>query len=122
MQHVPRKTLLAHLARGAARPRRGRGRTSRPPWSALEGRARQAAAATAAAAAVGLVGGGLWWRRNPSPCPYAQRLWVELPHPSVTRARLLEILDPRPAERMLEVGPGTGYYTLPVARRLAPGG
>jgi len=31
-------------------------------------------------------------------------------------------LDPEPGERLLEVGPGTGYYTLPVARRLEPGG
>jgi ubiquinone/menaquinone biosynthesis C-methylase UbiE len=64
----------------------------------------------------------LWWRRNPSPCPYHQRFWVELPHPSITRGRLEEILDPRPGEPMLEVGPGTGYYTLAVARRLGPDG
>ena len=28
----------------------------------------------------------------------------------------------RPGERLLEVGPGTGYYALPVAEWLAPGG
>ncbi len=66
--------------------------------------------------------GALWWRKNPSACPYGQRFWVELPHPLITRARLREALDPKPGERLLEVGPGTGYYALPIASALAPGG
>jgi ubiquinone/menaquinone biosynthesis C-methylase UbiE len=53
----------------------------------------------------------LWWRRNPSACPYSQRFWVEAPHPFITRSRLAEILAPRAGERILEIGPGTGYYT-----------
>ena len=57
----------------------------------------------------------LWWRKNPSACPYGQRFWVEAPHPLITRARLREILEPRPGERLLEIGPGTGYYTLELA-------
>jgi ubiquinone/menaquinone biosynthesis C-methylase UbiE len=71
-------------------------------------------------AAVGA--GALWWRRNPSACPYSQRFWVEAPHPFITRGRLRETLDPQPGERVLEVGPGTGYYSLPVAGWIAPGG
>jgi SAM-dependent methyltransferase len=77
---------------------------------------------------LGLVGFGavlaaaLWWRKHPSACPYGQRFWVEPPHPLVTRARLREVLAPRPGERVLEVGPGTGYYSLPVAEWLSPGG
>ena len=63
----------------------------------------------------------LWWRRNPSAMPYWQRLFVELPHPGITRSRLIEILEPRPGERLLEVGPGTGYYSLPVAEELDGG-
>ena len=59
----------------------------------------------------------LWWRKNPSACPYGQRFWVEAPHPGITRKRLLEALEPRPGERVLEIGPGTGYYTLDVAAR-----
>jgi ubiquinone/menaquinone biosynthesis C-methylase UbiE len=69
-----------------------------------------------------LLGAALWWRRNPSACPYSQRFWVEAPHPFITRERLREILEPSPGERLLEVGPGTGYYALPVAEWLAPDG
>jgi ubiquinone/menaquinone biosynthesis C-methylase UbiE len=72
--------------------------------------------------AAALLGAALWWRRNPSACPYSQRFWVQAPHPFITRERLGEILAPRPGERLLEVGPGTGYYALPVASWLAPQG
>jgi ubiquinone/menaquinone biosynthesis C-methylase UbiE len=65
--------------------------------------------------AAGVGGAALWWRKNPSACPYGQRFWVEAPHPLITRARLREILEPRPGERLLEIGPGTGYYTLELA-------
>jgi protein-L-isoaspartate O-methyltransferase len=74
------------------------------------------------AAAVAVVGAALWWRKHPSACPYGQRFWVEAPHPLITRARLRELLKPEPGERVLEVGPGTGYYTLDVAEWLSPGG
>jgi ubiquinone/menaquinone biosynthesis C-methylase UbiE len=76
----------------------------------------------AAAAAAAVAGAALWWRKNPSACPYSQRFWVEAPHPFITRARLREVLAPQPGERVLEVGPGTGYYALPVADWLKPGG
>jgi ubiquinone/menaquinone biosynthesis C-methylase UbiE len=67
------------------------------------------------AGALALAGVALWWRTHPSACPYSQRFWVEAPHPLITRRRLREALTPTNAERLLEVGPGTGYYTLPVA-------
>jgi ubiquinone/menaquinone biosynthesis C-methylase UbiE len=38
------------------------------------------------------------------------------------RERLLEVLAPRAGERILEVGCGTGYYALHVARDLLPAG
>jgi ubiquinone/menaquinone biosynthesis C-methylase UbiE len=63
-----------------------------------------------------------WWRRHPSACPYAQRFWVEAPHPFIGRERLQEALRPEPGMNVLEVGPGTGYYTLETAKRLMPGG
>jgi ubiquinone/menaquinone biosynthesis C-methylase UbiE len=75
-----------------------------------------------AAVGAGVVGSALWWRVNPSACPYGQRFWVEAPHPFITRGRLRDALGPQPGETVLEVGPGTGYYTLAVARRLAPSG
>jgi ubiquinone/menaquinone biosynthesis C-methylase UbiE len=65
--------------------------------------------------AAAVVAAALWWRKNPSACPYGQRFWVEAPHPLITRARLREILEPRPGEHLLEIGPGTGYYTLELA-------
>ncbi|HEY5815363.1 MAG TPA: methyltransferase domain-containing protein [Solirubrobacterales bacterium] len=73
------------------------------------------------AAGLATLGAALWWRKNPSACPYGQRLWVELPHPVVTRDRLREVLAPEVGERVLEIGPGTGYYTLDMAEWLVPG-
>jgi ubiquinone/menaquinone biosynthesis C-methylase UbiE len=76
--------------------------------------------------ALGLIGAGvgaaaLWWRRNPSACPYGQRFWVEAPHPVVTPERLRSVLRPEPGERVLEIGPGTGYYTLDMAEWVGGG-
>lgn len=79
-------------------------------------------AAVGGALAAAVVAYALWWRKNPSACPYALRFFVELPHPFITRARLREILAPRSGERVLEVGPGTGYYALHVAECLGPSG
>jgi ubiquinone/menaquinone biosynthesis C-methylase UbiE len=73
------------------------------------------------AALIGIIY-ALWWRKHPSPCPYSQRFWVKLPRPVITRSRLQAILKPQPDERILEIGPGTGYYTLPVAHWLDPHG
>jgi ubiquinone/menaquinone biosynthesis C-methylase UbiE len=83
---------------------------------------RKALKRTAAAAGAGVLGAALWWRRNPSACPYNQRFWVEAPHPLITRPRLREALAPAPGQRLLEVGPGTGYYALEVAAWIEPGG
>jgi ubiquinone/menaquinone biosynthesis C-methylase UbiE len=55
-------------------------------------------------------------RRHPQALPYALRLFIEGPHPFITHERLHEILAPAPGDRILEVGPGTGYYSLEVAR------
>ena len=61
-------------------------------------------------------------RKEPSACPYGLRFSLDLPHPFVTRPRLREMLSPEPGQRVLEVGPGTGYYALQAARWLEPGG
>ena len=76
--------------------------------------------------AVLLAGGAAIWatraRGNPMACPYGQRLFLDLPRPFMRRQTLREMLDLAPGERVLEVGPGTGYYSLDVARQIAPGG
>lgn len=76
----------------------------------------------ALAAGAATLAAALWWRKNPSACPYGQRFWVEAPHPIITRERLREVLRPEPGERLLEIGPGTGYYTLDLAEWVGPGG
>ena len=75
-----------------------------------------------AAAALGALAAALWWRRNPSACPYGQRFWGEVPHPGITRGRLRDVLAPAGGERVLEIGPGTGYYTLDLAEWIGPEG
>jgi SAM-dependent methyltransferase len=75
-----------------------------------------------AAAALATLGAALWWRKNPSACPYSQRFWVEAPHPIITRERLRQVLAPAPGERLLEIGPGSGYYTLDMAEWIGPNG
>lgn len=74
------------------------------------------------AAAGATLAAALWWRKNPSACPYGQRFWVEAPHPIITRERLRSVLRPQPGERLLEVGVGTGYYSGELAEWVAPGG
>jgi ubiquinone/menaquinone biosynthesis C-methylase UbiE len=74
------------------------------------------------AAAIATLGAALWWRKNPSACPYGQRFWVEAPHPIITRERLRSVLRPEPGERLLEIGVGTGYYSLEMAEWIGPEG
>jgi ubiquinone/menaquinone biosynthesis C-methylase UbiE len=74
------------------------------------------------AAGLATLAAALWWRKNPSACPYGQRFWVEAPHPVISRDRLRGVLRPEPGERVLEIGPGTGYYTLDIAEWLGPDG
>jgi ubiquinone/menaquinone biosynthesis C-methylase UbiE len=74
------------------------------------------------AAVAATVAAGFWWRKNPSACPYGQRFWVEAPHPFISRERLREVLRPQPGERLLEIGVGTGYYSLELAESVGPAG
>jgi ubiquinone/menaquinone biosynthesis C-methylase UbiE len=74
------------------------------------------------AAGAATLAAALWWRKNPSACPYGQRFWVEAPHPIITRDRLRSVLRPQPGERLLEIGVGTGYYSLDLAEWVGPEG
>jgi ubiquinone/menaquinone biosynthesis C-methylase UbiE len=74
------------------------------------------------AATAGTLAAAVWWRKNPSACPYGQRFWVEAPHPFITHDRLREVLRPQPGERLLELGVGTGYYSCELAEWVAPEG
>jgi len=67
-------------------------------------------------------GGAFWWFSDRAPYPYAQRRLLDLPLPFLTSACLDEVLGPKPGERMLEIGPGTGLQSLHVAPQLEPGG
>ena len=78
--------------------------------------------AAAGAGAGGVLAAALWWRRNPSACPYSQRFWVEAPHPIITRGRLRGVLRPRLGERIMELGVGTGYYSLDLAEWVGSAG
>jgi ubiquinone/menaquinone biosynthesis C-methylase UbiE len=73
-----------------------------------------------------LVGGAVAWvvkqRCAPAACPYSQRFFLDLPRPFLRRETLLALLAPAPGERVLEVGAGLGYYSLPVAQALGPNG
>ena len=75
-----------------------------------------------AAIAAATLGAALWWRKNPSACPYGQRFWVEAPHPVISRERLRGVLRPESGERLLEIGVGTGYYSLDLAEWAGPEG
>jgi ubiquinone/menaquinone biosynthesis C-methylase UbiE len=65
--------------------------------------------------ALGVLAGGYWARTHPSACPYSLRFFLRFPRRALARERLLEVLAPAPGERVLEIGPGGGYYTLEVA-------
>ena len=84
---------------------------------------RQRLAALVGVASIVVFGAGVWWIRNRERRPYGPRWIVEgLPRPTLSRRRLLDLLAPAPGERVLEIGPGYGYYSLAVARRLGTGG
>ncbi|HZP49999.1 MAG TPA: methyltransferase domain-containing protein [Actinocrinis sp.] len=76
------------------------------------------AAATGAAA----LAAGAWWFTDQAPYPYAQRRLLDIPLPFLATANLEGMLRPRPGERILEIGPGTGLQALHVAPRLGPSG
>jgi ubiquinone/menaquinone biosynthesis C-methylase UbiE len=57
-----------------------------------------------------------------APYPYAQRRLLDIPLPLLTGRRLDVLLQPRPGQRVLEIGPGTGLQSLHVAPQLGADG
>lgn len=75
-----------------------------------------------AASGLAALAAGAWWFTDQAPYPYAQRRLLNLQLPFLAKADLGQILRPRPGERMLELGPGTGLQTLHIAPQLGPEG
>ncbi len=57
-----------------------------------------------------------------APYPYALRRLLDIPLPLLTPRRLDVLLQPRPGEQVLEIGPGTGLQALHVAPQLGADG
>ncbi len=75
-----------------------------------------------AAAVIAAVAAVISQRVKPLPCPYSARWLLAAPRPYLTPEALRRILEPHPGQRLLEVGPGTGHHSLPVAGWVQPGG
>jgi SAM-dependent methyltransferase len=76
-----------------------------------------------AAGAAGAVGAAAaMYFADKAPYPYRQHMLLDLPLPFLTSNCLDKILQPRPGERMLEIGPGTGLQAIHVAPKLGPTG
>ena len=92
-------------------------RITTAPVAPIPARTRWAVAAGAGAALA-----AAWWLGDTAPYPYAQRGFLDVPLPFLTADRMDAVLRPRPAERMLEIGPGTGLQSLHVAPQVGPEG
>jgi SAM-dependent methyltransferase len=75
--------------------------------------------------AVAVVAGAVtrWWSvTHPGPMPHRLRWTLFVPRGGHAPDRLTRVLEPRSGERVLEIGPGVGIHSLPVASALEPGG
>ena len=86
-----------------------------------KGQVRAAAVAAGSAAAAGFYCRAES-RRSPSPMPTALSWTLLLPRGRHAPRHLLRLLEPKPGERILEVGPGIGVHAILVARAVVPGG
>ena len=64
----------------------------------------------------------LWNRRDPRPIPYGLRWLLAFPRPFQSAERLVALLRVGGGGHVLEVGPGTGHYSIPIAAGLIGGG
>lgn len=66
--------------------------------------------------------GRTWSRKSAVPMPHFMRWVLLLPRGPHSPKHFQQALQPRSAERILEIGPGVGVHALPVASALLPGG
>ncbi len=62
----------------------------------------------------------LWGQLKPGPYPFAHAALLESRLRKIidNPRRVLDASDLKPGQRVLEIGPGTGYYSVEVARRI----
>jgi SAM-dependent methyltransferase len=63
-----------------------------------------------------------WSVTEPGPMPYVLRWTLAFPRGNLSPAHLTKLLEPRRGERILEVGPGTGIYSIPIATAIGSDG
>ena len=63
-----------------------------------------------------------WSVTEPGPMPYLLRWTLAFPRGNLSPKHLKTLLEPRRGERMLEIGPGTGIYSIPIAQALGSDG
>lgn len=63
-----------------------------------------------------------WANQDPMPIPYIFHWGMLGPRPFQSSRRLIQLLGVHDGDRLLEVGPATGKYALPVAASLNAGG
>lgn len=116
MSHSTIRTRLGDWASGVAAVAAVAG------TACLLGRLYLPAGVCAAASAGALLAARTSSQRAPSPMPYALRWVLYLPRWPLTAKRLRSALDLRSGQRILELGPGVGIYSLPIATALKPAG
>jgi len=72
---------------------------------------------------------GAWWERirgklQPRPCPYSLARTLETPGRSVVAGpnKVLGAFGITLGQTVVEIGPGTGFYSIEAARRVGPSG
>lgn len=80
------------------------------------------ALAWAALAVAAGVAARRWSLTHRGPMPHSISWTLFLPRGPHSPRNLQRILQPRPGERMLEIGPGIGIHSLPIASALRPDG
>lgn len=70
-------------------------------------------------AAMADAAGRMWSRQSPGPLPASMRWVLLFPHAA---GGLRRALEPRPGERVLEIGPGLGQHAVAVAGWVGPDG